>query len=335
MFTPETPVASAILCIALAAIGMLYGILLQKYRIFPYELLRECYYFVKYRLGINIDNKPPVYGPYSIGILSGTEPFALKEGFILNPVLTGKDVSDIYADFVADPFLVVYGNKYFMFFEALNRKTRNGVIAYAESTDLRSWKYRKVVLQESFHLSYPHVFQWQNDYYMLPESSADQSVRLYKANRFPDKWEFAGRLLADYPHNDPTIFRYHDQWWLFTNGADNLFLHYSNELCTGWKPHPMNPIVKRDPRRSRPAGRVVTINDRLYRFSQDSTNYYGEQVFAFEITDLTESSYAERELSDGPVVGKTGSGWNAVGMHHLDLHHIDGRWIGVVDGASR
>jgi hypothetical protein len=35
-----------------------------------------------------------------------------------------------------------------------------------------------------------------------------------------------------------------------------------------------------------------------------------------------------------PVVTKTGTGWNATGMHHLDLHKIGERLIAVVDGRS-
>lgn len=96
----------------------------------------------------------------------------------------------------------------------------------------------------------------------------------------------------------------------------------------------MNPIVKLDNHIARPAGRVFTYNDHSYRIAQDSYTEYGLQVFAFEITELTEKSYAEKVISDKPIVTKSGKGWNAAGMHHVDLHKIGNKWIGAVDGKK-
>ena len=39
-----------------------------------------------------------------------------------------------------------------------------------------------IVLAEPFHLSYPYVFEWQGSHYMIPESGAAKSVRLYRAS---------------------------------------------------------------------------------------------------------------------------------------------------------
>ena len=97
----------------------------------------------------------------------------------------------------------------------------------------------------------------------------------------------------------------------------------------------MNPIVKFDKHFSRPAGRVIVYEDKLYRLAQDDSPSYGIQVFAFEITDLSETTYADRLVSKKPLIGKTGIGWNAAGMHHLDLHKIKNEWIGVVDGRDK
>ena len=84
--------------------------------------------------------------------------------------------------------------------------------------------------------------------------------------------------------------------------------------------------------RSRPAGRVVVDGERVLRFAQRCDTGYGLDVRAFEIVELTETTYAERELP-GPVLGASGSGWNADGMHHVDPHRIGpGSWLACVDG---
>ncbi|MBU0529718.1 hypothetical protein KKF86_08195, partial [bacterium] len=216
-------------------------------------------------------------------------------------------------------------------------ETYQGDIGYAESTDGYHWEYQKIIIDETFHLSYPYIFKWNDDYYLIPESHEDLSVRLYKAVSFPDQWEYIGNLIAGYHYVDPSIFRYNDKWWLFvaTTPDDGVMnLYYSNNLLGDWRLHPMNPIVKLDNHIARPAGRVFTFNDHSYRLAQDSYTEYGLQVFAFEITELTEKSYAEKVISDKPIVTKSGKGWNAAGMHHVDLHKIGDKWIASVDGRK-
>lgn len=313
-------------------VGLIYGFLMHKHKVFPYKIIKTA-------CSLIIPKEPDnAYGPWSIGIYEGFTPFDLAAvESIANPVLTGKDVSDKDATFVADPFMVFKNGNYFMFFEVLCRKTNQGDIGYAESRDGKHWEYRKVILDETFHLSYPNVFEWNGAFYLVPESFHDLSVRLYKAVSFPGEWEFLGKLLSGYRYVDPTIFRYNDNWWLFVTTPENdvLNLYYSNDLLGEWKPHPMNPLVKFDPNIARPSGRVITYNDRLYRMAQDDDPSYGTQVFAFEITELTEKSYAEKIVSEKPLVSMTGKGWNAAGMHHADLHKIGDKWTAVVDGRDR
>lgn len=60
----------------------------------------------------------------------------------------------------------------------------------------------RVVLKENFHLSFPTVFDWRGEVWMLPETSADHSLTLYRCTQFPDKWEkvqafSVGRELCD------------------------------------------------------------------------------------------------------------------------------------------
>jgi hypothetical protein len=312
-------------------IGIVYGFLIQRYKIFPFRHIETASHFVRHIIPYK------TYGPWSIGVYKGSSPFDLvAPSDVANPVLTGKDVVDVDAMFVADPFLVFAQNKYTMFFEVLNRETKQGDIGYAESTDGKTWKYRKIVIHEPFHLSYPYVFEWKGDYYIIPESGQDLSVRLYKAVSFPEKWVYVGNLLSGYNFKDPSIFQYNKKWWLFVaaNESDVLNLYYANDLRGEWKPHPMNPIVKFNNKIARPGGRVIVYNGRLYRFTQDDSSSYGNRVFAFEITELSEKLYKEK-LIEKPIVNMIGKGWNSAGMHNVDLHKIENRWTASVDGRNR
>ena len=278
------------------------------------------------------------YGPWSIGIYEGPTPFNLANPVdITNPVIGGKDVIGMDGRFVADPFILEKRGKLFMFFEVMNRETNQGDIGYAESSDGTHWKYGKIVIDEPFHLSYPYVFEWNKEVYLIPESHQNLAVRVYKAASFPEGWKYVGNIIEGQPFVDPTLFRYNDTWWLFVSFPQNdtLHLYYSDDLLKGWKPHPMNPIVKSDKHFARPAGKVIHYDGTFYRFAQDDHPKYGTQVFAFEIELLSKTAYVEKLASDKPIVKGLGVGWNAAGMHHVDMHKIKDKWIAAVDGRSR
>ncbi|GEJ57617.1 glucosamine inositolphosphorylceramide transferase family protein [Anaeromyxobacter diazotrophicus] len=277
---------------------------------------------------------------YSIGIYTGPSPLALASPAtgLANPVLTRESVTDHYASFIADPFMIRAGGSWHMFFEALNWEgsRRKGEIAHAVSADAFHWSYQGVVLAEPFHLSYPYVFEWQSERYMIPESSEAGAVRLYRAQRFPDRWTFVKDLLVGPVHLDSSIFHRDGRWWLLTNTDEErgtLHLFHATELLGPWVEHPRSPVVRSDLALGRPAGRVISVGDRLLRFAQDCRQAYGASVAAVEITRLTPTEYEERPLAERPVLAGTGQGWNRVGMHHLDAHQLeDGSWIACVDG---
>ncbi len=319
--------------VTVAVAGVCYGIAIHKYKVFPYGIAKTAHEHLLQN-GLQDDT----HGPWSIGVYEGESPFNLVPAAdVTNPVLSARDVTDTEARFVADPFLVPQDGRYFLFFEVLNKKNNQGDIAYSESSDGKHWNYRKIILDEKFHLSYPYVFEWNGDHYLVPESFEDLSVRLYKATNFPEKWEHVGTLLSGYRYVDPSIFRYHDRWWLLVSTIENdvLNLYYSDDLSGEWRPHPMNPIIRFDRNIARPGGRVISIDNRLYRFAQDDDPEYGTQVFAFEIVELTEKTYVEKPVSDMPLLSGTGSGWNAAGMHHVDLHRVGDKWMATVDGRDR
>jgi hypothetical protein len=279
---------------------------------------------------------------WSIGIYEGAAPFCLSPcQSASNPVLRGRDVTDVPAAFVADPFMIrTDAGAWVMLFEVFNRDTRKGEIGCARSADGISWRYDGIVLSEPFHLSYPYVFRWQDAYYMVPEScEGTGTVRLYVARSFPTGWELAGTLLHGGRYVDASLVRYRDRWWLFaeTNAPrnDTLRLYHSADLMGPWVEHPKRPLLRGDSHVSRPGGRFVVYEDRVIRFAQDCWPRYGLQVHAFEITQLSPEDYVEHRIGHEALVGPSGVGWNSSGMHHIDPHQIEAdRWLACVDGAG-
>ena len=324
-------VASTTMLAAALVVGAAWGASTVHYQRFPYRYGKQAYEYLRPTPSIDKD------GPWSIGIYTGPSPFQLSApSGIVNPVLTAADVTDIDARFVADPFMAIEGGRFYMFFEVLNRTTQQGDIGYAESNDGKKWEYKKIIVDEPFHLSYPYVFKWDDSYYMTPESHQDLSVRLYKATAFPGEWHYVKSILNGDHYTDPSIFRQNSMWWLLCSNTQNdaLNLYYADSLLGTWVAHPMNPVVKLNRHISRPAGRVLVQDGHTYRFGQDDDPRYGIQVYAFEISELSKTSYKEKSASSSPVVTMTGSGWNGAGMHTVDAHLVNGVWMAAVDGQK-
>ena len=277
---------------------------------------------------------------WSISIYTGQSPFELAPlSGARTPILTCADVRGVPAQFVADPFMILAGGVWYMFFEVLNQQTNKGEIGLAISLNRVDWAYQQIVLAEAFHLSYPYVFEWRGEYYMIPETLEVESVSLYKAQSFPTGWSYVGALVKG-RCADPSVFRFGGRWWMFACSTpyqhDELRLYSAEELEGPWQEHPKSPIIQGNKRIARPAGRVIVLGDKVVRFAQDCVPEYGTQVRAFEISQLTATSYVEAEHASSPVLSASGSGWNGLGMHHVDLHLLtDGQWLACVDGFGR
>src|SRR5262245_53953761 len=207
---------------------------------------------------------------YSIGILTGDSPLHWRApANVDNPILTREDVSDVPARIVADPFMLNVKGTWYMFFEVWNGQSNKGEIALATSQDGLKWTYQQIVLAETFHLSYPYVFEWMNDYYLIPEAQQAEAIRLYRASPFPSAWSCVATLmsrpLSEAHLADPSIFRHDGRWWLFirTNPRSKpaaLCLYYADDLVGPWREHRSSPVVKGNIHITRPAGRVLSFN---------------------------------------------------------------------------
>jgi hypothetical protein len=135
---------------------------------------------------------------------------------------------------------------------------------------------------------------------------------------------------------DCSPFLHEGAWWMFANGGppvnnNTLDLYFADDLRGPWTKHPQSPL-NTSRSEARPAGRVIQFDGRIFRLGQDCHPAYGTAVRAFEVTELTRTRYAERRI-DPPLLGPSGQGWNADGMHQLDAHRLeDGSWIAAVDG---
>ena len=272
---------------------------------------------------------------FSIGVAVG-ENFATieKTATTAASVLTHAAVTDVPAAFVADPFVIRVDATWYMFFEIMNRLNYLGCIGCATSSDGHNWNYERVVLEEPFHLAYPCVFEHEGETFLVPDSIGN-GVRLYRAASFPNEWKLEKTLIPDKTLCDSSLFRYQNRWWAFccdrSDPQDTLRIFYANSLFGAWSEHAAGKICS--PMDQRQAGRIIEQAGSLFRFVQ---NHNGEYVRMRQIETLTPEVFSESEYFENPILRGTGSGWNADGMHHIDLCFGDaGSYLAIVDGIRR
>jgi hypothetical protein len=236
--------------------------------------------------------------------------FYISQWFLLFSIK--KDATNNFREFIrlvpskekfwADPHITQVNEKYYIFIEEFLNAKNKGHISVMELDELGNWKPPVKVLEKDYHLSYPFVFQWNNKYYMVPESLANKTIDLYECVDFPYKWNFKQHLMKNVSAVDTTLIHFSNKWWLFTAMAENdaavpnveLFLFFSDDLFSGeWKAHPQNPIIS-DVKCARPAGSLFVKNGRLFRPSQDCSKAYGYGFDLNEVMVLTETEFCER-----------------------------------------
>ncbi len=205
--------------------------------------------------------------------------------------------------FWADPFAIRREGGYGVFFEEFLFAKNKAHISYFEIADDGSRTEPRVVLDRPYHLSYPFVFEYDGELFMIPESQENRSVELWRCTSYPGTWELERVLMDGVVAADSTLFERDGKWWMFAaitedglQNRDRLELFHANQPTGPWLPHPMNPI-KRDVRSARPAGKLFENRGRLIRPAQDCAGRYGAAIVMNEVTEWTEESYQERTLA--------------------------------------
>jgi hypothetical protein len=220
-------------------------------------------------------------------------------------IYTYKKISAPRGCFWADPHIIYRKPNYYIFVEEYPYRVKRGHISVLEIDSNGDYKAAVPVLSTAWHLSFPHVFEWQGRYYMIPESSEHRTIDLYECVWFPDRWQHKITLMKDVCAVDTIVFYTKGNWWLFTAIAEQeaaapqaeLFLFYSSELFSDqWLAHPENPIVS-DIKKARNAGSLYMQDGKIFRPSQDCSKTYGYGFDLNEITTLSQTEYCERRVT--------------------------------------
>ena len=195
----------------------------------------------------------------------------------------------------ADPFVVEYEGKAYVFFEAYDKKSNKGVIGYREINETEVGDIH-IVIEEPYHLSYPFIYK-DGSWYIMPESYENNNLCVYKAKKFPDLWEKKYVLLNNIKTVDSTIlYKNETSMKLFLylrvgndeSGVFKIVDIQNSEVKEIYSKYDENCVL-------RPGGKIIDHQEAQYRISQLCKNIYGEALLFNEILANSADEYKELE----------------------------------------
>lgn len=238
---------------------------------------------------------------------------------------------------LADPFLFVHQGRLFLFYEEQVDLRGKGVLKMTSTADLQHWSEEQVVLEEPFHLSYPNVFAYQGEVYMMPETGHNRDIRLYKAlDDSLTQWRYSRSLLEGKNYVDSTLIEREEGVYLLTSEyeggrAYTLRLFYAQEPLQGaWRECACSPLSAEN-KKARCGGPIIAFQGREYRMAQRCDGGYGGGLEAYELTALSQTCYEERHHA---VVLPAAGNHLQQGGHHYSMVQFQGKTIVAVDYLS-
>lgn len=190
----------------------------------------------------------------------------------------------------ADPFLLSFQNRIFVFAELYDYCRCRGIIGYCEIIDNKPTKWKPAIV-EDYHLSFPNIFQQNEEIFIMPESNAAKELYIYHAVDFPNKWEKIKVLRSDFQCADTVVI----------NGDGNEFA-LTYEVSDPKRPELWLLDLENEQNDKRldfdnmelrrPAGKV--LSDMNIRSAQNCTDDYGKGLIFYKYS-FKNGEYSENE----------------------------------------
>ena len=193
----------------------------------------------------------------------------------------------------ADPFIIVQGKNKYIFCEGYEKKRHLGAI-YCISLE-NEIKYVPII-RNNYHMSYPNIFLYDGNYYILPETSEKKTLELYHCLEFPYKWEKDSVLLENINCVDTDIWILDGKLYLLTQ-EENARKKYFDIYLLDMEKRKIKLVnqIEDSENSQRNAGNPFLGEDsKWYRPCQYSKDKYGENIIIKEIGYINNRYYEKK-----------------------------------------
>ena len=198
--------------------------------------------------------------------------------FNFSPENSFKYVSFPKGFWGADPFLIRNNNKIYIYCEYTNEKKSKSFISYKELWPCEENEWHLAYEFEG-HTSYPCIFRYNDELFMIPETTFDGTVRVLKYVN--DDWKEYSCLKENINAPDTTFLVIDSKPYIFLYeiiSRENRILHLcelDNNLLSITNDYIVKKYSSPD---GRPGGNCFIKEGELYRVTQPGIKRYGEKV---------------------------------------------------------
>lgn len=222
------------------------------------------------------------------GILDHSEPYSV--------------LGNTWRYWCADPFVVDWQGKSYVFMEVFDRCTQKGSIGYREIDNGKIGPIR-ICIDLPFHMSYPMLYIAGEDILMIPECHKSNELTIYRARCFPDVWEPVETILMGRALCDTNYMKLDSGEFLLTMPLDGdryiydtLEMYRRNEAGE-WEQCKYSPLTPGS-ERARNGGNFFEAEGKLYRPSQNCGNSYGEKLVINQVMDFSDGCFVEKMIKE-------------------------------------
>ena len=207
-----------------------------------------------------------------------------------------------FKEWYADPIPFIWKGGQYIFVEGYDKIRCCGSISVFSLGKDGNVTTPQKVISEGFHLSFPHIFQYHNNVYMIPECSEVEQIRIYKMRDSISEWElhFAFDIrekvvdIVTYQLNEELLLigsciddEHPNQAAMVCYELKNLDDVKSIEMQKCWCENNFSYAVRN-------AGAFIKKGDEIYRVIQHSTKtVYGKFVSLKKVCKLDKNGYEE------------------------------------------
>ena len=246
------------------------------------SVLQKLYFLLFYYTSWSVYSYPMVINVFNKNILEDSR---LKNLF-----------NDKSWNFKADPFYLESENS--LFIERFNYFLGRGKLA---KYSFDSKNLVNIQTNSNLHFSYPCLFEYNKNNYVIPEAAQSNGITIYKKND-DDSITPVNTVVENFAGIDPTIFEHNGIWYIFaTDGSvgSNSFLHifYAKDPLSNWNQHALNP-VKINTQNSRGGGEIFKEGSSIIRPTQNCYPNYGTSLLFNKIENLNPDEFKEKLIGE-------------------------------------
>lgn len=207
-------------------------------------------------------------------------------------------IQNSFRYWAADPFIIEKNGEVYIFAELYDYIKRKGVLGCCKLN--KNGKSNWIpIISEKFHLSYPYIFERNEQVFIMPESGAGNVLLLYQAVEFPYKWKKIRVLRKDVNFADTTPLLFEKSRFAITHNVQDPY-NPQLALIDLENEYPDKIINTDVPFKTRPAGKPFVFKNEYVRPAQislDCNSGYGKSIIFYKF-NIDGDLYSEKPFCE-------------------------------------